>query len=562
MVGMELLPQLPLGLTALSASNMPDLVALPLLPGELTVLWLENVPNITALPVLPADLIELYMVDCDGVSCLPALPSGLALLTIYSATIDCLPAPLGPFVFPDLSFDPSTICTDPCITTTPLLGGRVFHDQNSNGLWDTGESPLQGAVITVLPGSLLASTNSSGQYLMAVPVGNYELSAASQTPYPQSVLPVVQSSLLLLTTDVDTTENFGIALEAGHHDLRAQIAATPSRPGFQNTVWASVTNHGTEPTGGDVTLGLDADQDWGYSSITPTSIAGNQVHWTMPPIAIGATWTVEVVLSTPIGTSIGTEIVHVLVVAADAVDEAPADDQALLTDVVVGSFDPNDKQVFPDEIELADLLVGQRVEYTIRFQNTGTAAASFVVVVDSLSSDLQWGTMRFESSSHPCSWEMRSGILRFRFDPIILPDSISDEPGSHGFVRFSMLPQPTLLPGYQVSNRADIYFDFNPPVATEPAIFNIIINTATSDVHQGAIMLHPIPAEDVLWVEVPMSDAMNWTMRILDMDGRVISTSEVTSGAKAVDVQDLRPGAYVLELSSSLQLLRTRFIKG
>jgi hypothetical protein len=63
--------------------------------------------------------------------------------------------------------------------------------------------------------------------------------------------------------------------------------------------------------------------------------------------------------------------------------------------------------------------------------------------------------------------------MKFYFPNILLPDSNINEPRSHGFVGFRIRPHLPLLPGDEITNIANIYFDFNPPVITEPSVLTV-----------------------------------------------------------------------------------------
>jgi hypothetical protein len=56
--------------------------------------------------------------------------------------------------------------------------------------------------------------------------------------------------------------------------------------------------------------------------------------------------------------------------------------------------------------------------------------------------------------------------LKFLFPNILLPDSNTNEVASHGFIQYSVKLNAGLPEGTLISNRADIYFDFNQPVLT------------------------------------------------------------------------------------------------
>ena len=107
------------------------------------------------------------------------------------------------------------------------------------------------------------------------------------------------------------------------------------------------------------------------------------------------------------------------------------------------AYDPNDKQA--DPIGYAEphyILGGERIQYSTRFQNTSNAAATDVLIIDTLDTNLLdlstfevgYGTAQFYTCLHD------DGLLEFMFFDINLPDSVSNEPESHGLVSFSIEP--------------------------------------------------------------------------------------------------------------------------
>jgi hypothetical protein len=59
--------------------------------------------------------------------------------------------------------------------------------------------------------------------------------------------------------------------------------------------------------------------------------------------------------------------------------------------------------------------------------------------------------------------------MEFKFENILLVDSNTNEPLSHGFVRYRIQPKTNLSAGDSITNFAAIYFDFNEPVITNTA---------------------------------------------------------------------------------------------
>ncbi|MFN8332010.1 MAG: hypothetical protein U0T81_12480 [Saprospiraceae bacterium] len=79
-----------------------------------------------------------------------------------------------------------------------------------------------------------------------------------------------------------------------------------------------------------------------------------------------------------------------------------------------------------------------RLQYLIRFQNTGTDTAYKVRIQDEISDKLDLQSLRIEGASHPFNTSLEDGrLLAFTFDKIYLPDSAADEKASHGYVQYS-----------------------------------------------------------------------------------------------------------------------------
>ncbi|WP_338766394.1 T9SS type A sorting domain-containing protein [Bernardetia sp. ABR2-2B] len=138
---------------------------------------------------------------------------------------------------------------------------------------------------------------------------------------------------------------------------------------------------------------------------------------------------------------------------------------------ILDSYDPNDKQVVPFGLTNQNLIEKTtELDYTIRFQNTGTIEAVNIVVLDTLSEFLDIETIRLGMVSHGYNFiidgDADTRVLRFQFDNINLPDSNSNEPESHGFIKFKIKQKENNRIGTVIKNRAAIYFDFNSPIIT------------------------------------------------------------------------------------------------
>jgi uncharacterized repeat protein (TIGR01451 family) len=135
---------------------------------------------------------------------------------------------------------------------------------------------------------------------------------------------------------------------------------------------------------------------------------------------------------------------------------------------VACSFDPNDKAANPAGVGPLHLtLLHDTLEYTIRFQNTGTDTAFNIVLKDTLSNKLDWSSLQMVTASHNYHLNIEDGNnCTWYFNNILLADSNINNAASHGYVVYRIKPKPLLVPGDTIKNTAGIYFDYNLPVAT------------------------------------------------------------------------------------------------
>jgi len=233
------------------------------------------------------------------------------------------------------------------------------------------------------------------------------------------------------------------------------------------------------------------------------------------------------------------------------VDVLPANNTATSLVTVTGSYDPNDKLANTSHGNSSTVYLideDEWVDYTIRFQNTGTDTAFLVVVTDTLPQHLDPATIRMGAGSHAFSWSLSGqGTLRWVFPNIMLPDSNVNEAASHGFVSFRIRPHLPLLPGTAIENTANIFFDFNDPVITEPSVLTTEFSTGLGNTNgsPSEFMLQPNPASES--VEVRSRKNIG-SLRLLTADGRLVQQSRVGSCTAQLDLNGLANGTYVVEL--------------
>ncbi|MBK8969590.1 MAG: T9SS type A sorting domain-containing protein [Lewinellaceae bacterium] len=223
------------------------------------------------------------------------------------------------------------------------------------------------------------------------------------------------------------------------------------------------------------------------------------------------------------------------------------------------SYDPNDKQARPKGVGAGRLIEKTTpLNYMIRFQNTGTDTAFRVVLVDTLSAFLDPATLRPGASSHPYSWELRSGnILRFIFDNILLPDSTVNEPASHGFVQFAIEQTADNPDGTQIDNSAAIFFDFNAPVLTNTTRHVVgsqllLVSVDAPENGNAPLRVYPNPATDLVTFNLDQTAGKTaYRFELLDALGRPVRRLNDVNLPLALPCSGLPAGTYFFQLTET-----------
>ncbi len=226
----------------------------------------------------------------------------------------------------------------------------------------------------------------------------------------------------------------------------------------------------------------------------------------------------------------------------------------------VDSYDPNDKQGFPKGYGNANYIrVGEEIDYLIRFQNTGTAPAINVNIVDQIDPGLDFSTLRPGASSHDYTYEVFGDReINFKFANINLPDSVSNEPESHGFVKFKIKPLKDLPLETTVFNKAAIYFDFNPPVLTNETQHTIGEKFILTDIQNllGASIqtkVQPNPFSISTTIIVEGMENQQLTFRLYDQLGQLVRQEQFADTQLEFVRGNLSPGIYFFEIADAKQ---------
>lgn len=218
--------------------------------------------------------------------------------------------------------------------------------------------------------------------------------------------------------------------------------------------------------------------------------------------------------------------------------------------VIVGSYDPNDKaENYGGKILHPIFTPNDYLNYTIRFENTGTANAFTVKVTDVLEDKLDESSIRMIGASHDYTLERTGSELTWTFNNIQLPPSVINTQTGHGYIAFKVKPKPGYLVGDIIENTADIYFDFNPAIVTNTTSTEFVATLNTDTFSKTDIKLYPNPVRNQL--NIRSGDTTVETLAIIDMLGKTVLSTAINGTQTSLDVSGLSAGMYIVKAISA-----------
>lgn len=447
--------------------------------------------------------------------------------------------------------------------------GYVFCDANNNGIMDNNELPMAFAPVVLSntqganANTVTIYTDSTGFFTYCGQFGNGQYVLAS---IPSNYLNHLGYSLNFNFVTLIVNQAAGmLPVNCGGNggNLCADLwtTVTPWIGYYQNSTAYIRLNWGnygpTSPGTYTLTLTFPAGVTVNTASInTPGyTIAGNTITWNLNS-ALSSFSTNDLILFTiPGGLINGANhyFTSTITATGNVQDCNAQNNNGNLLQILGNSYDPNDKNVARPEFYNSSVFGATEIEtgvddiltYTIRFQNTGTAPAQNVVVVDTLDSELDLSTFTLVSSSHPVELvNMGNGIMHFEFNGIWLPDSTTNEPLSHGQFTYRIRENAGNGPMSEITNTAYIFFDWNAPIITNTT-YNVNVSVEGIDEASDLFKVFPNPTSDLITIEA--NEAFSYTL--YDLNGRAILQGKGSS-TEAISLHPLMNGQYILSLNT------------
>jgi uncharacterized repeat protein (TIGR01451 family) len=452
---------------------------------------------------------------------------------------------------------------------------NAFLDSNSNGIKDVGEQnfPLgqfiyevndNGNVHNIIsPNGIynIYDTNATNSYDLSYAIDpNYVASYGITTSSYSNVNVVIGAGM--------QTYNFPITVTQSYNDLAVNIIPLNApRPGFTYQERIVYTNYGNQTiASGTVTFSNDALVTITANSQAGTTATANGFTYNFTNLLPFETRTITVTMQIPnIPTvTLGNLLTSTASIAPITGDVVPANNTSTCSQIIIGSYDPNDKmESHGERILHSTFTANDYLNYTIRFENTGTASAINVRINDVLDSRLDENTIRMISASHNYIMDRVDNNLTWRFDNIQLPVSVADTNIGKGYITFQIKPRAGYAVGDIIPNTASIYFDFNPPIITNTFNTEFVAQLGINDFENSDFVFYPNPVADRVTISVKNNGSVA-SIAVYDVLGKLIVSEKPTSAAstQTIDLSSVSKGVYLLEVTSDNNLkVVKKFVK-
>jgi uncharacterized repeat protein (TIGR01451 family) len=515
--------------------------------------------------------INSYIPDSTGFYSM-ALPAGTYTIQVCPNTNGwslTLPADTGFCASYTVTLNPNdSLCgfNFGVASTNGIIAGHVFYDANNNGVKDGNENGIPYQMVQI--GNGIVWTNAAGYYFQYVPVGTYSISYTIGGNYVGYTMTTASPQTANVSTVGMTYGgfDFGIYLANGTINLGVTLDPhTTVTPGFPAWYDIDVCNYGNVSTGATVTLYYDQNLSLNYSNPNAASnnTTNNIMVWNLPALAPGACTSIWVSFDASTTVPLGYPALTLVTVDPTVGNDAfPANNLDTTHQITVGSWDPNNKLVTRTNTNIMSdqyafgIDSDQELNYTVNFQNTGTAPAVNVIVEDIISANADLNTFTVVSTSHNCIISRNGNQVSYQFPGIMLPDSTNNEPQSHGYIKYKVNALSSLNIGEQLSDYASIYFDFNAPVITNNAVVTIVGLTGMEQASTAGMSIAPVPVKDNAQLRLQSNGAARVKVEMLSIEGKVLEAvyeGSLTAGQHWLNIpcEHLSNGFYFVRLTQN-----------
>ncbi|WP_309609582.1 T9SS type A sorting domain-containing protein [Flavobacterium sp.] len=497
-----------------------------------------------------------FLLNANGtVSVLPGTPSGQYLLTYQACEIQ----------YPNF-------CLIATATITVVNSGillKAFIDSNANAIQDNGEVNFtQGQFGYILNDNGIVNNvfSSNGEYLIneSNPLNSYDLNFTINPAYNS------QYSLTTSSYSNVTTSNLGVVTysfpvtEIPFKDLLVSIYSngTPPRPGFTYSNQIMYKNNGNQ-TIASGTIDFTKNNAVTITNISQSGTTSNADGFTFDFVNLlpGEFRYINVTMQVPTipTVNLGQVLTNSVSVSIPFGDINSSNNQASLSQIIVGSFDPNDKaESHGGKILHSTFTSNDYLTYTIQFENTGTYNAENVRVNDILDAKLDETSIIMIKSSHDYELNRVGNNVNWNFNGIELPPSVANTQIGHGYIVFKIKPKLGYSIGDIIPNTANIFFDFNPAIVTNTFNTEFVSTLAINQFDLNVLSIYPNPVHNSFKI---INTSLIDSVSIFSILGQEVITKNVDGLTTEINTTSLANGIYFVKIISDGREKTIKIIK-
>jgi Leucine-rich repeat (LRR) protein len=439
-----------------------------------------------------------------------------------------------------------------------MITGTLTYDAAGDGCGGSdGVMPLVKMKITAGAYEDTVFTDADGNYRFYTGAGEYTVTPQFENDY--FVFDPTEATVNFPAADGTVSQqNFCIAPNGVHPDVEVvMVPVSNAVPGFDAMYKIVYKNKGTEVLSGSVTCNWNSSI-LDYVSMDPPANEGGADSYTwyytdLKPFenrAILMTLNVNGPMDTP-AVNIDDVIPFTMQITPGA-DDIPDDNTFAFSQVAVGSYDPNNIVCVEGDMESPDA-IGEYLHYMVNFENTGNEEATFIVVTHDIDpTEFDINSLQLINSSHEVTTRLNGNRIEFRFENISLAAA------DHGNILFKLKSHNGLTQGDMVTNQANIYFDYNFPVATNPANTTFAVLSTGHFERDNSVTVYPNPSRNIVNIS---ADASLTSVQLFDVQGRLLQTALVNDTATTLDIAGRAAGIYFLKITTDRGVKVEKIVK-
>ena len=452
-----------------------------------------------------------------------------------------------------------------CASNIGFIDVNAFLDNNNDGVFNGTDVPFTNGFFTYEinnDGNISTVNSNTGSFniINQDEANSYDITFATNTGYENCFnIPTALFQDITVLNGNTVTVDFPITEQMPCEDLSVYLIPFSSpRPGFNYWNDLVIENLGsTTIASGTVTFVHDpivsyvaATPFGGGLTVTQTATGAIVDFTNLQP---GESRVIWFQLYTPATVNLGEFVTSSVVYSTSANDVVSDNNVSVITQEVIGSYDPNDikESHGPDIIYNDFVTTDEYLYYTIRFQNVGTAEAINVRIENTVDSQLDLSTLQFLRATHDVVMMRNGNQLTWTFDNINLPAQSQDDFASNGYVYYKIKPNAGYAVGTIIPNTAEIYFDFNAPVITNTFETEFVENNLSVDeFNVNGFALFPNPATSIINIKLNNISSGTASIEIIDVQGKIV-IKDVISETLQLNFKNLQAGLYFVKLNQN-----------